>query len=314
MSRAYTPGTAVSETMRARVFAAADTLNYMPNALASSLITRRTNMIALVTGDLLNPFYAKIVNAFSLAFQAAGFHVLLFSASAEDKVDAAVGEVLKYRVDGVMLTSATLSNAVAAACQRVGTPVVLYNRYSTSAAISSVRIENDSGGAAMADFLVDGGYQRIAFVAGSDVDATSADRERGFTERLRARGVGLAARAAGDYSFESGAETLRALWSAPVRPDAVFYASDLMAFGAIDAARHDLGLRVPDDIAVTGFDDLPIAAYPSYALTTIRQPVEAMAAAAVELLVAKIADPLTVPRTILLPGTLIVRASAPARS
>ena len=314
VSRAYTPGTAVSDAMRARVFAAADTLNYMPNALASSLITRRTNMIALVTGDLLNPFYAKIVNAFSLAFQAAGLHVLLFSVSAADKVDAAVGEVLKYRVDGVMLTSATLSNDVAVACQRIGTPVVLYNRYSTSAAISAVRIENDSGGAAMADFFVDNGYRRIAFVAGTEVDETSADRERGFTARLAARGASLFARAAGDYSFESGGTVLRELWRAPERPDAIFFASDLMAFGAMDVARYELGLRLPDDLAVAGFDDLPMAAYPSYALTTIRQPVEAMAAAAVELLVAKIAHPLTVPRTILIPGALVVRGSAPART
>lgn len=313
VSRAFTPGAAISDKTRRKVEKAADELDYKPNALARSLITSKTNIVALLTGDLQNPFYARIVNEISLRFQEAAYHVLLFSVSENEKADAAVSEVLKYRVDGVMLTSAELSSQMIEACQRLGTPVVLYNRRANDSGVSSVRLENVESSRRVADFLVDSGYERIAYLAGSDVDGTNADRERGFVERLAERGHPLKLRAQGDYSFESGREAFAGLWKARAKPDAVFCVSDRMAFGAMDAARFDLGLKVPGDVAIVGFDDLPTSSYPSYQLTTIRQPVRDMAHAAVDLLLAKIEAPDTMARTVLLPGELIVRTSAPNR-
>ncbi len=310
VSRSFTPGAVVSEKTRAKVLAAAARLNYRPNALARSLITKRSNIIALVISDIENPFYAKIVNVFSVQLQARGLHVLLFSLTGDDKVDAAVNEMLKYRVDGVLLVSTVLTHEMAEACRRVGTPVVLYNRYSKGSGVSSVRVENYEGGRRVADFLLDGGHQRIAYVGGTRIDATSFDRESGFVGRLEERGMSPWKRVQGDYTFASGMEAVRLLLGGKTQPDAVFAVSDLMALGAMDAARREFGLRIPEDLSIVGFDDVPTASWPSYELTTVRQPVRQMADEAVIMLLAQIEDPEARPRTHLVPGELIVRKSS----
>ena len=312
VSRAFSPGAVVSKATMAKVHAAADELGYRPNMLARSLITRRTNMVALVTGDISNPHYARTVNAFSLGLQKRGMHVLLISLIEGQLVEAAIEEVLKYRVDGVIVISAKLSSDVGEACAKVGVPVVLYNRYVRQSNISSVRIENAEGGRRIADLLIDQGHHDVAFISGTEVDPTSGDRERGFVQRIEERGGKIVAQVSSDFGFDSGRAGLYKLWEATVRPTAVFCASDLIAFGAMDAARHDLGLGVPRDIAIAGFDDLPAARWPSYDLTTIRQPVEAMAELALDLLMEGIGSTSARPQTLLVPGELIVRSSTAA--
>jgi DNA-binding LacI/PurR family transcriptional regulator len=310
VSRAFSQDAPISLATREKVHMAAATLGYRPNALASSLVTRRTNIVALMTGDIANPHYARTINSFSLALQERGLHVLLFSLIEHQSVEAAVEEVLKYRVDGVIFISAALSAEVGDACQKIGVPVVLYNRYAGDTNVCSVRIENAEGGRMLADHLVDRGHHRIGFIAGTAIDPTSADREAGFTTQAHRRGAQIVGRVDGGYSFEGGRAGLHTLMASTPFPTAIFAASDLMAFGAIDAARHDLGLRVPDDIAIVGFDDLPAAAWPSYDLTTIRQPVEAMAGITVELLLEQIEMKGVTAKAQRMAGTLIVRGSS----
>ena len=313
VSRAFSPGAVVSARTRAKVQAAAIELGYRPNALARSLITNRTNMIALLTGDMANPHYARTINAFSIGLQKRGLHVLLFSLTEGQSVEAAVEEVLKYRVDGVIMISAALSAEVGEACAKVGVPVVLYNRYVKQPNVSSVRIENADGGQRIADYLIDQGHTLLAFISGTSVDPTSADRERGFTDRIAERGARIVGRIAGDYTFDSGRTAIAALMQQAEAPTAVFAASDLMALGAMDTARHDLGLRIPTDVSIVGFDDLPEAAWPSYDLTTIRQPVESMATTALDLLMERIDSAAAKPQTLLVDGDLIVRSSVAKR-
>lgn len=308
VSRAFTPGRAISGDMRARVERAAATLGYRPNMLARSLITRRTNMVAVMTGDIGNPQYARTVNTMSLELQRRGYHVLLLSLEEGQGVEQAVEEVLKYRVDGVLIVSATLSSEVGEACAQVGVPVVLCNRYARHANVSSVRIENRLGGRDVAQFLIDHRHRRLGFIAGTSVDPTSADREQGFNERLGELRAGNVRRVEGDFTFDGGRRAFAALWR-EWRPTAIFAASDLMAAGAMDAARYDFGCKVPDDVSIVGFDDLPLASWPSYDLTTVRQPVEALARRSIELLVERIEQANMAPRTELLDGQIVVRAS-----
>lgn len=313
VSRAFSPGATISPATLAKVQAAASELGYRPNALARSLITKRTNMIALMTGDIANPHYARTVNTISLGLQERGLHVLLFSLVENQSVEAAVEEVLKYRVDGVILISAVLSSEVGEACAKVGVPVVLYNRYARGPNVCSVRIENDEGGRCVADYLADQGHNEIGFISGTPVDPTSGDRERGFSERVAERGGRIVVRVGGDFTFAGGRAAMAQIWSGQHRPTAIFAASDLMALGALDSARHDLGLYIPDELSIVGFDDLPEASWPSYNLTTIRQPVEAMANATLDLLIDRIENASAEPQTRLVPGELIVRASVAAR-
>lgn len=266
-------------------------------------------MVALMTGDIANPHYARTINAFSLGLQDRGMHVLLFSLIPGQSVEAAIEEVLKYRVDGVIMISAALSAEVGEACAKVGVPVVLYNRYVKQPNVSSVRIENADGGRIIADYLIDQGHRAIGFISGTPIDPTSDDRERGFSNRIAERGARLVGRVDGDFTFASGVAGMHALWAQHDRPTAIFAASDLMAIGAMDAARHQLGLRIPDDISIAGFDDLPEAGWPSYDLTTIRQPVEMMAMSALDLLMERIDSAAATPQTLLVPGELIARSS-----
>jgi len=310
VSRTFTPGAVVSAKTRAKVLAAAEQLHYRPNALARSLITKRSNMVALVIGDIENPFFARLVNVFSQRLQARGLHVLLFSLAHDGNVEAALNEVLKYRVDGVLLVSVLLSQEMAEGCRRLGTPVVLYNRYAKSKSVSSVRVENYEGGRRVADFLIAGRHERIAYVGGTRTDATGFDRESGFLGRLEEHGVTAWKRVPGDYSFASGYEAGRALLAGKTRPDAIFAVSDLMALGVLEAARAEFGLRVPEELSIVGFDDIPMASWPSYELTTVRQPVQAMVDEALALLFAQMEDPDAKAVTRLIPGELVVRRTA----
>lgn len=312
VSRTFSPNGKVSAAMRIKVKAAAEKLGYLPNALATSIITKRSRIIALVVGDIENPIYSKIVNAFSLLFQESGYHVLLFCLKAGDEAKRAIPELLTYRVDGVLLAAAALTQEMATACERQGVPVVLFNRYSRQAGVSSVRLDNIAGAALVADHLVAAGIDRIAFVAGSDIDETTKDRERGFSDRLAEHGVTIAQRVVGDYSFASGEQAMAELWNTKIKPEAVFLASDMMAFGALNHAKLRLGLRIPDDLALVGHDDLAQSAWPIVDLTTVRQPLVDMARAAAELLLEKMETPGRLARTILISGDLIVRGSAPS--
>ena len=288
VSRTFTPGASVSEDTRARVLAAAKTLGYRPNALARSLITRRSRIIALVMGYLENQFYPLVIEKLSQKLQQQGYHVLLFI-TADGENDSVLAEILQYQVDGMVMASATLSPDLARQCADTGVPVVMFNRVpQTSAfaghATSSVTSDNRRGGRMVAELLLSRGYRRIAFLAGLENSSTNLERERGFNEAMAEAGATVFGRAHGHYDFDRARQATRTLFGGATRPDALFVANDHMAFAALDVLRQELGLRVPEDVGVVGFDDVPQAAWGAYRLTTVVQSVEDMVDATVGLL------------------------------
>lgn len=317
VSRTFTPGASVSEATRARVMDAAQKLGYRPNAHARSLITRRSRIIGLVLSYLENLFYPVALQRLAERLQSDGYHVLLFI-NHNPNADDLVTEILQYHVDGIVLAASTLSSALARNCADAEIPVVLFNRVMAEAgspsaqSVSSVRSDNVAGGRALADFLVAGGHRRIAYIAGNEESSTNLERERGFREGLSAAGLHIWARATGDYDFAKARQAALDLFSAPgERPDAVFVASDHMAFAVMDALRFELGLRVPDDVSVVGFDNVPQADWGAYRLTTFEQPVDPMIEATVGILQERLREEGSGPaRNVVVPGSLIVRASA----
>jgi DNA-binding LacI/PurR family transcriptional regulator len=299
----------VADETRERVLNAARELGYQPNAIARMMSKGSSNIIGIVLANIVNPFYPYVLDKFLRELQAMDRHVLLFTVPPEQDIDDILPLVLQYQVDALVINSATLSSAMAAECQRRGTPVILFNRYVRNNSVSAVCTDNLSGGQRIADLLLDSGHTRIAYLAGTVQTSTNADRERGFGDRLRERGAALVNRAQGDFTYDSGFRAARDLFdSARVPPDALFCANDSMALGAIDAARAR-GVRVPDDMSVIGFDDIPMAAWQAYQLTTVRQDVDAMIALTLELMQAHIEDPATPPRLALVPGLLTIRGS-----
>jgi DNA-binding LacI/PurR family transcriptional regulator len=310
VSRAYTPGASVSDEMRERVLVAARQLGYRPNAIARSLTQRTTHMIGLVLVRFNNPFYARLSQEFTAKLQALGYWTLLLNVSDDDGLEKALPMALQYQVDGIIITSATLSSRMADECAQFGTPVVLFNRYSLDSAVNAVCCDSVRGGRLVADALVDAGHQRFAYIAGEAGSSTNHDRERGFTTRLQERGHEVALTAQGDYSYESGYVAARDLLERPDRPDAIFCANDMMAMAALDVARCDLGIRVPEELSIIGFDDIQMASWPKYDLTTVQQPVEQMVEATLDVLLGAIQEPGKERTMRFIAGKLVQRSSA----
>ena len=314
VSRAFTPGRSVSEKTRRKVIEAARELGYRPNAHARSLITKSSRIIGLVLSYLENLFYPVALERLAERLQRDGYHVLLF-VNHDTSADRLVDEILQYHVDGIVLAASSLSSGLAGECAAAGIPVVLFNRVmaaGSQGAVSSVRTDNEAGGRAVAHFLAAAGHRRIAFIAGSEESSTNLERERGFLAGLAEAGLRPGARAVGNYDFEQARRATHQIFGrVRGRPDAVFVASDHMAFSVMDALRFELGLRVPEDVSVVGFDNVPQAGWGSYQLTTIEQPLGRMIEATVALLQRYLAgDALPRAENVVLPGTLVVRNSA----
>ncbi|WP_233236935.1 LacI family DNA-binding transcriptional regulator [Bordetella sp. LUAb4] len=312
VSRTFTPGASVSEETRRKVLAAAQKLGYRPNALARSLITRRSRIVALVMSYLENQFYPLVIEKLSQKLQKEGYHVLMFIAEVDEAADGVLAEILQYQVDGIVMASAMLSPNIARSCAEVGVPVVQFNRISMLGGLarhasSSVTSDNHAGGALAARLLVQRGYRRFGFLAGLKDSSTSIERERGFRDALRELGHELHRREAGHYDFDQAqAATRRMFEQGDV--DALFAANDHMAIAALDVLRQELRLRVPEDVGVVGFDDVPQAAWGAYRLTTVRQQLEPMVDATVSLLREQMQAELR-PRDIVVPCVMVERTT-----
>ena len=309
VSRTYTPGASISDKMRQKVMTAAEQLGYQPNFIARSLSGKSTRLVGIVMVKIGDPFYAKILAAFSRKLQEKGYWSLLLNVNEDLPLDDVLPRALQYQVDGIILTSATLSSNIASQCSAMGVPVVMFNRFSLEVEVNAVGCDHAGAARMLADLLVKAGHERFAYISGEENSSTNQERERGFTERLADHGYELCARESGDYTYESGFKAAAKILSRNPRPDALFCANDFMAIAAIDQARS-LGLKVPDDLSVVGFDDASMAGWPRYSLTTIRQPVARLVEAAVDVLTGAIENPQNERVIKVIPGSLVLRDSA----
>ena len=310
VSRVFTPGASSSKRTSEKVLKAAAKLGYRPNILARSLITGRTHIIGLVVAYLDNYFYPEAVELLSNALQKKGYHVLVFMASkTAGNIDDVLEEMLDYQVDGVIAASVAMSSDLAARCNAAGVPVVLFNRAEDNERLSAVTSDNIDGGQKVAKFLIAGGYKRLGYIAGWEGASTQRDREAGFIEELKKHKRSLYAREVGNFNMDEARQAARKMFTAREIPDAVFVANDHMSFAVMDVIRFELGLKIPEQVSVVGYDDVPVASWPAYDLTTVRQPVNRMVAETVSFLLECIVGQKTNTRQIQIEGPLIVRGS-----
>ena len=311
VSRVFTPGASSSKKTNELVRKAAAELGYRPNVLARSLITGKSRMIGLVVAYLDNYFYPEALELLSSALQKRGYHVLIFmSGNKEGDIADAVDEILDYQVDGIIAASVSMSSDLAKRCASAGIPVVLFNRTQDDERLSAVTSDNYQGGQKVARFLLAGGHKRIGYIAGWEGASTQRDREKGFTEELVRNGQELYAREVGNFNSDEARQAARTMFSKQNFPDAVFVANDAMAIAVIDVIRFELGLQVPEQVSVVGYDDVPISSWPAYDLTTVRQPANRMVAETVSILIESIENKTTIARRIEIDGPLMVRGSA----
>lgn len=289
VSRCFTPGASVSKATRAKIMKAVDTLGYRPNAIARSLITQRSNMVAIIVANI--GYHPELTAALSRCFTERGLHILLFTIEHERDADRVVDQIWQYRVDGVIAAVHLPRRHVETFAKRK-MPLVFINRLYADVPSNSVCCDQVEGERALVDRLLDAGHRRFGIVSGPSDSVVSIQRVDEARTRLEAAGIDTIAIIEGAFDYASGrraAGTLAAELGAA--PDAVICANDMMAIGCIDGVRFDLGLRVPEDVSVVGFDGLGPAAWASYDLVTIRQPLDAMVSAAADMLLARVENP-----------------------
>ena len=313
VSRVFTPGASASKKTIEKVKEAAADLGYRPNVLARAMVSGKSRIIGLVVAYLENQFYPDALEKLSNALQERGYHILVFMASqTAGNVESVVEEILDYQVDGIIAASVALSSDLSDRCRAAGVPMVLFNRAQDDEQLSHVTSDNLAGGRKVAEFLIAGGHTKLGYIAGWEGASTQRDREAGFVGAIRKAGMSLQSREVGNFKMDGAREaTLRMFAKDP--PDAVFVANDHMAIAVMDTLRHELGLNIPADVSVVGYDDVPAASWPSYNLTTVRQPANRMVEETVDILLHQIEDRAGGPRQVVIDGPLIVRGSTRAR-
>lgn len=309
VSRCFRPGASIAPKTRERVLSAARELGYHPNAMASGLITRQSNLVAVIISNLTNLYYPEVLAELTRRLSDRGIRVLLFTLQAEGEIDAMLDQVWRYRVDGAIV-AARLAPEQLRDFSRHHVPVVLYNRFGEGEPVASVGCDSIGGERQLVDRLVAAGHTRFGIVSGPEDSYVGQERVRGAQQRLNELGhPSLLVR--GQFDYESGKAGLVQLMEMTGRTlDALICANDLMAIGAIDCARETFGMRVPDDLSIVGFDGVAPAMWTSYRLSTIRQPVRRMTEAAVAMLMERIADPDLPPEVRTFAGALIEGTSA----
>lgn len=316
ISRVCNGSAAVKEETRRHVLDVAARLGYSPHGAARSLITSRTNTIGVLLPDLHGEFFSEVIRSIDQAAHQDGYHLLVSSSHDEEREIVASFRAMRGRVDGLLVMSPDLDARTAIHAFPHGFPVVLLNCPAEREGYDSIVIANYEGANAVVKHLIDLGHRRIAMITGRERNHDAAERRRGFRDAMRAGGIPAedAIEVAGDFSEESGFQAARELLRAERRPTAIFAANDSMAIGALSALREG-GSRVPEEIAVAGFDDIPMARYMNPPLTTVHVDISALGARATNRLLEQIHEEPSGGRTHrqeVVPTTLVVRGSSGA--
>lgn len=299
------------DTVR-RVLDAAAELNYVPHGGARSLSTRRTSTVGVVLPDLHGEFFSEVIRGIDVAARRRGYHLLVSGSHSEWSEMSAVLLAVRGRVDGLIVMAPELEAERIASWLPTGLPVVLLNCRAEGA--WSVAVDNSRGAASMMQHLISLGHREIAFIAGPAGNADAAERLRSWRETMKRAGVERIddLLTQGDFSENAGYEAGYAILSQSRRPTAVFAANDAMAIGALCAFREQ-GIRVPEEMAVVGFDDIPIARFVSPPLTTVSVEIAELGRQAFELLL-EANEQGREPRLAILPTHLVIRESCGSRA
>jgi LacI family transcriptional regulator len=301
----------VSDELKAKVYQAMEELNYRPNAIARSLRSRKTHNIGMIVPDISYPFLAEVARGVENAGFELGYNVILCNSDGDLEMEAHYIELLQEKkVDGIVFVAVGESSSHVRALIEQGMPVVLCDRELPEVEVDTVIADNVGSGYQATEYLITLGHSRIGCIAGPQELEISSKRVEGYRRALEQHGIPLGEELLvhGDFRSRGGYEAMRELLALEELPAAVFACNDLMAIGAICAVSQRK-LRIPQDVAIIGCDDIASASFTNPSLTTVAQPKHEMGAAAVEMLVARIKDQDRPPARRLLPTELVLRDS-----
>jgi DNA-binding LacI/PurR family transcriptional regulator len=288
VSRVFFEGASVSEKTRNKVLTAAEELGYQPNEFARSLITNKTKIIGLVMKGIKNPFYPQVLKEFTTAFKKEGYSILFIYTNNDEIQQDDVEMLLNYNVAGVVITDATLSLQVTEKFRNNRIPLVLFNRKADINNFFSVCTDNFGASRQIAGYLMEKGCSDMIYISGNHNTSTSRDREEGFLEVIKKHQLAYE-KYTSDYSYEGGYRTAKHIIKQNRIPSAFFVGNDIMALGVLEALRKHF-VSVPADTKIVGFDNIEMAQWPNFNLTTWEQPIIEMVERTVSYMMAEIAS------------------------
>jgi LacI family transcriptional regulator len=304
----------VRQELRDQVRAAIRELKYRPNGTARAMRTARTGNIGLVVPRLINPLHPALLHVVGGAISRAGFRAVVWSTDDMDE-KAAADAVRESLVDGIIMTAATTASTQLYEAVQLKAPVVLVNRVVDGWPCDQVASDNVAGARMVAEYLLNSGRRRIGMVGGISLASSICQRQMGFREMLASRGQPLEGRLCElveQFSYHTGFEAVARLLDLAEPPDTLFCVNDFLALGARDAARQR-GFNVPGDLWIVGYDDIEMASWHAFDLTTVRQPLAQMAELAVQFLLERISGYEGEVRNVRLPNHLVLRGSTSRR-
>ena len=289
VSRALRDSPKVSAQTRRRVRDAATALGYVPSETGRALSVGRTQRVGLLLTDLQNQFYPHVIAPMHHELEALGYQLVLQTESSD--TGRVAERLVANSLDGVLLATTTKDSLLPVRLHDRRVPFVYFNRTAETVEADSAEVEVQSGMRQLAEKILDLGHRRVAAIFGPRNTSTGEQRETVLREHLAAAGVGVPAELThrGPFDFATGAVGARRLLQVEPAPTVLVCGNDVVAYGALNAAR-ELGLRVPEDVSVVGFDDLPEAGWPLLRLTTVAFDLDAMARRAASLLVSRIEE------------------------
>lgn len=309
VSRTYTPGAYVSEEMRNKVEKAVKELGYRVNYLARGVIKQRSDLVGIVAADLDNPFRTQQVEHLAAALLEYNYRPVLLLVDRHRNTGQLVDQMLHYMVSGIVVTSDAPSTEICEECYRNEVPLVLVNKGPVGFHVDRVQCDNDKGGQMAAEKLFMAGCRNPAVVKPRPISFSIEQRVASFINWWLQKGIAPNVVITSSQTYEGGRLAAKTLLSDHDKPDGVFCAADAMALGFLDESRHGFGVKVPRDIKVVGFDNVPQAAWSSYDLTTIHHYPNELARAVLEFLVQRIKRPERQPRLKIVDVELVSRGS-----
>ena len=303
VSRAFTPGASVAPAKRAHILRAARELGYRPNVMARAVVTRRSNVVGLILFNETNRHHPGVLLALSQAFSKIGVRVMLFLLEDIGETSAVIDHILSYQLDGV-IAAAPIPQEDLEHLTAAQVPLLFYNRPGEDG-FASVSCDHYASGVLIARHVMAAGARRIALIRSYAESFVGNERMRGVEEELARSGAKVVAEYRGDFDYDRGVAAV-IHWSARGIDDydAIIAANDMMAIGAKDALVHKLGKRVPEDVAVAGFDGVEASRWLSHGIASVDQPIEHMAKAAVDMMALRIENELLPAERRLYPGRL----------
>lgn len=307
VSRVFISGSSVAEKTKKKVFEAAKTLNYRPNAFARSLTTSESKLIGLVFPDADYPIHMKTLQLISSELQKIGYSAVLIPWMVNEQEQHSIPNIFQYRVDGVIAASATLNKSLYEECEEFNIPIVQFARVVEGTKGSHVISDNYAAGQIAANHFYHCGVKSAAYLTGNVPTFTNDERNAGFSSEFEDLTGQKTCVIEANYDYLDSLEMIRTFLSENKNTDGIFCATDNLAMALMDIARLEFGLRIPEDIQVIGFDNVPQTEWLNYQLTTFKQDFKRLARESVKIVIDHITKKETSLVKLMIPATLIER-------